>query len=171
MATYLHRVAENFRWRMEGITPAHSYGSPPIRFRRFDPVDDEPDNTSGWVRRFFSRWVGAQIDSAATNLEGREAVHLVELHVLYPTAALPFDTLESMMLQDRHDIAKTLRDQGKRNGWSDATASTDIGIYMRRRGSPDRVTPGGSLLPGLVDLRVDVLQLITEWHVKVREEE
>jgi hypothetical protein len=173
MSTNLHRVVSNTRWRIEALTPSHVYGPPdsPIKFRRFDPFEAEPANTSGWVRAFFVHWLGSSLDIGATNLDIREAIHPVFVHIIYPPAALPYEELEAMWLQDRHDIIKAMRDQAQRAGYDADNTTGDIGLMVRRRGSPDTVRAGGELIPGLVNLNPNILQLVIELHCEVREEE
>jgi hypothetical protein len=153
---YLHRVIDNFYWRIEGTSPTNQIST--NRFRAIDPIKKTPRKHSGDIRAFYVARNGSDEDSAATDLDRREAWHDFRLHMFYP-AVYPWQDLQRMIVQDRHDLAKVLRSMGARPGWDDDNAADNIGLYERQRATDTTDTTG------------DVYEVIMHWRCKIREEE
>ena len=167
MATNLHRVLQNYAWRVESISPSVSGLVSGARvngqFREYDPnKEPEPQQSTGWSRRFYVEWMGSDGDEFATDADRREAVHQIRLTVVYPVV-YEWKALQMLIAQDRHEINKTLRSRGRAyvKGYNDSNTSTDIGLYLRRRRGDvvDKKTHNGVWL------------YIVEWDNTIRESE
>jgi hypothetical protein len=133
----LSRAYHNFIWRLEGITPTNSTSG--LRFRNFDPLKRSPKRSTGDVRKFSVAWLGSRADGEdespdANDMYSRTARHNFEISVEYP-AVYPWDTMQQLVADDRHDILRALRDQANNIGYSASNATTDIGLWERRRTS------------------------------------
>jgi hypothetical protein len=157
MSTNLHRVIENFYWRINGLTPTDQYKR--TKFRPYNPLnEDVPENTGG-LRQYYVEWMGSDEDTGATDMDNREAWHTIRVYVEYP-AVLRFRELESMILQDRQDLIKELRDIANRDGYSDDFSSTNIGLIRRLRFGDE-----------LDKSNESIWRLATEWRCFIRESE
>jgi hypothetical protein len=89
----------------------------------------------------------------------RKAEHIFQLEVTYPsTSKVDLASLSTMILQDRHDLIKALRDPSGYDG-HDGDASAQFGLWSRvRRG--DELTRDQNNFT-----------LRQRWHCLVREEE
>jgi hypothetical protein len=150
------RVYQNFIWRISNTAPTNELS--PNRFRNFDPQKKTPRAQSGDTRAYYLERVRADENSAATDMDRREAWHDYYLHVFYPTV-YPWRDLQKMIAQDRHDLVKTLRSLPNRLGWSDEFPDYEIGLYERQRESDTTETIG------------DVYEMVIHWRCKIREEE
>jgi len=152
-------VLKNFIWHLEAIVP--SKAMIPQRFRHYDPFKEEPQDSTGWARRFFVEWMDSDADTAATNASQREAWHVYRVYVDYP-ARWPLADLLALMLDDRADIVKTLRAQGagldNRMGYDDAHPQSDTGLCHRVRSGDERNTDNET-----------VWRYVSEWRCKIRE--
>ena len=155
MATFAHNVIDNFRYRLETLTP--TAGGRPFRFA--DPFADEIGNQSGSKRRFFVAWTGSGPDTDLTDMRERTAEHDYVLTVFYPTANQNFHELTKLVLQDRHDIVDLLRDPTSWVGTDADNTTTALGIYHRMR-SGDELT-----------LDDDVWSLEISWTITLNEVE
>jgi len=158
MATSLHLVLENFAYQISSITPTETRRGVG-RFMRWDPLAGRelPSGTGG-LRQFFVEWAGSDADGAATNINTREAWHVIRVAVHYPTV-LTHSDLMRMVLLDRHDVIGQLRDPSKRVGYDAAYAATGVGLMVRiRRGDTLQKTAGA-------------WSLVMEWRTQVRESE
>ena len=157
MATSLHRIYDNFIWRIETITP--TYTSRHGGFRSFDPTKETVGANSGSLRKFFVEWNDSGKDFAATNVNAREAPHTWMLTVFYPIVQ-PWKETHHMILLDRHDLLTQLRDDRKRVGYNADNTTTDIGLYQRRR-----------LGDQLIKDEPKLWRLLIEWECKTVESE
>ena len=160
MATSLHRVFANFVLRIEDITPTNVRVGGGKPFRQFDPLGETPDNSSGWIRRFFVERLGADADDGGTDNAHREADHRYQLVVLYPDATGRHQDREEIMAQDRHDILKQMRDTSLWDGFASTSDTTDIGIWRRYAGGDE-----------VVDFDDNIKALAIEFDVRVNEDE
>lgn len=159
MATNIHRVLDNFKWKLEGLTLTNTTFN--NRLSEYDPLLEAlPQASSAWVRRFYLEWIDSSADAHATDSDRREAVHLFRLYVNYPEV-IPHDRLRDVILQDRHDMAKLLRAPASRLGYDANNTTTDIGLYHRMRA-------GDTIQVGTFE---KVRQLVTDWRCLIREDE
>jgi hypothetical protein len=124
-------VLKNFRWRIENITPTYSR----VRkgFRWMDPNRLDSDISSGLGERmFFVEWEGSGPDIGITDEVTREAVHRFVVTVGY-TTDYELEKLQTIILQDRHDLIGVLRDSDNYDGYSAKNTTTDIGLHARER--------------------------------------
>lgn len=167
MATLLHRVLDNFYWRITSTSPTYSGSARAVaRFREWDPTDGkDPTKGSGWTRRFWVEWTGSDADEGATSVELREAWHTYRVHILYSRKNHSHRALMDMIVQDRHDLCRTLRGgiaTDHRLGYNDDNATTEIGLAKRYR-------TGDELR--LLDANGQVFEAVTEWKCYVQETE
>lgn len=129
MASNADNVLKNFRWRVESISPTHQRPRKPFRWMDFDEIDTERHPVA---RVFQVRWMREDdLGSSVTDLVERRALHRYSLEVLYATD-YDLATLQEIILQDRHDIIKALRDPRNLVGTSSTDSATDIGLQARR---------------------------------------
>ena len=129
MASNADRVLSNFRWRVESISPTHQRPRKPFRWLDLATVDADRHPVA---RVFQVRWLREDdTGDSVTDLVERRALHRYVLEVAYAT---DYDlvTLQEIILQDRHDIIKALRDPRLFVGTSSSDASADIGLQARR---------------------------------------
>jgi hypothetical protein len=157
MATTLHRVPENFIYQVEQIVPTYQGRTVP-RFRSFEPDGGEqvPEATGG-LRMFFVEWLSSGPDGGATMEPLRESEHLVQLHVEYPFV-LKWEEMHMLVLQDRHDLIKRLRDPQYFVGYKGSTSGA-TGMFARWR------------LRDLLDKTTRLWRYSSQWRCTVREEE
>ena len=156
MSTNAHNIIKNFNYQIESITPTNQKKK--NSFRHYNPYASDPSKSA--FRRFFVQWHGSDPDYAATDLDHREAPHQLRLHVDYPTT-IDSDDLEEMILQDRHDLIKKLRDSTSYVGISkdNTTAATGLMRRLRIGDATER-----EQFPGVVRLMID-------WECKIEESE
>mgnify|MGYP001573817011 CR=1 FL=1 len=131
MSTNLHRLIENFTYWTQALAPTNT--TVRNRFEVIDPFQyPEPPTDSAGLRKFYIEYMGSAEDLAATDLDNREAWHSVRQHVWYPTC-LPFNTLQMMVIQDRHDLVKRGRDSTYQKGYDSSHTATDFGLMRRLR--------------------------------------
>ena len=131
MATNLHNVVRNFRWRLESLAPHTSTTSK--KFHHIDPLRIDPSSATGLERGFSVTWVGAGGEVYPTDMYARDADHEIEVAVYYPVGddGYSLEAVMDLICRDRHDIAKALRDPDNHKGYSDTQAATDIGLQNR----------------------------------------
>lgn len=131
MATNAHNALENLVWRMESISPTDTTSANKFRFVDIERLD--PDEMPHAMRLFAVRWQGSAPDFGPTDLYDRWADHTFDIEVYYPVGPGGMSTrkLQKMLLRDRHDIAKALRDPSKFVGYDASNTSTDVGIKNR----------------------------------------
>lgn len=125
MATTLHRALQNFVYVLEEVVTPTSLTPNDNRFERYDPdLADCPVSSAG-VRKYFVEYLTSDPDRGATDVYSREAEHYVRLSIEYPKP--PFDSLvlQTIILQDRHDIVKALRDTQYNVGWKDGAGTVN----------------------------------------------
>ena len=153
----MNRLIQNTVWRIEAITPTNR-DLP--RFDFYDPYKKSPKITSsGSTQKFYIEWVSSGPDTAATDSDRREAFHLIQIHVLYPVLR-GLTATQDTILEDRHDLLETLRNDNSLKGYNDANSTADIGLYHRER-TRDNVDRS--------DERLWIYS--SEWRCKVRESE
>jgi hypothetical protein len=118
----------NLKWRIESTAPTHQHPRRPFRWadpRRVGPADQPA------VRLFHVRWLGEEdAGDSVTDAVERRALHRYEVVVDY-AADYGWLTLMDVVLQDRHDLIKTLRDPRQYVGTSATDATADIGLQSR----------------------------------------
>lgn len=126
----------NFVWRLEAITPANTAVTD--KKFRFNARRIEDAQASGTIRNFVLYWLGSGADEYETDMSERRAPHNFQLEVTYPaTTKVDLQTLSTMLLQDRHDIATVLRDPAYYDGYDDSNTSTKYGLWSRVRDSDE----------------------------------
>ena len=127
---------ENFIWRMEQIAPTD--GTPDRGFHYASEDNFDPDKAMGVARVFEIFWLGSGEDGAGepgggvTDIAERVADHDFEVQVAYSTSYGP-RTIQRIIAQDRHDIAKALRNVDNMVGTSDDDKTSNIGLWGRNR--------------------------------------
>lgn len=124
-------VFQNFAWRIEAISPTAQAGIGPFRM-----VDPEIADVETLRHRSFALfWESSDEDAGPTDLYDRWAVHTFTLEVYYRAGdqGIPNSKAHTLILADRDDICRTLRDPDLWAGTSDAASSTEIGLKDRRR--------------------------------------
>lgn len=147
MASRADSVLRNFRWRVESTAPTHQRPLKP--FRWIDPRRVDSDG-SPTTRLFHVQWLDGDDDrdASVTDMVERRAVHRFQLDVLYPREYESM-LLQEIVLQDRHDIIKALRDDRLWVGTSAADPLSDIGLKSRTLGSPTEMVDGETNTPTL----------------------
>lgn len=141
MASSANLVLDNFYWRIEAITPTSSVVGRRA-FRRIDTLDIDPAQSSGLSRGFRVAWVASDEEHQVSGegitdgLYNRAATHTFEVEVYYSTK-LKWTDLHTVVLSDRHDLTKQLRDPDTWVGYNASNTTTDIGIYDRIRESDE----------------------------------
>lgn len=125
MSATAHLVARNFRWRLERMSPTASSRN---RFKWQDRID--PDQSPGTIRAFNVTWLGSESAHEVEDKTGQCKAHKFQLDVAYPRDTLDPEPLQNMMLQDRFDAIKDLRDSAYWTGHAD-DSSADLGLYDR----------------------------------------
>lgn len=130
MASTVDLALENLRWRVEAITPTHT--RPGRSFEHVDPERHSPD-ASPICRWFTVRWTEETPQESAddvTDLAERVAVHTFELRVEY-NHEYSLSLRQEIMLRDRHDLVKALRDPALFIGYGPKNLTDDIGLWSR----------------------------------------
>lgn len=128
MSTSAHRLIGNIAYWASRLVPTNT--TVRNRFEEYDPLRGQAADGTGGLRKFYVEWRASEEDVGASDADNREAWHNVWLHVEYPTA-LTFTDLQILVLQDRHDLIKQLRDATTRVGYDASHAATDIGLIRR----------------------------------------
>jgi len=130
MASQADRVLHNFRWRIEGTAPTHQRPRKP--FRWMDLAQMDMDNHPA-LRLFQVRWLseGRDDGDSVTDLAERRALHRYAIEVYY-AADYDLATIQEIVLQDRHDLLKTLRDPRLFVGTGSGDSTSDVGLVARR---------------------------------------
>lgn len=137
MATNIHRVLENFKWRIEAIAPTSTTST--REFIWYDELVLDADQSAGMTRGFNVHWLGRGPAHEVDDLIERVAIHRIQVTVAYSTQ---FELLkrQQLMLQDAHDLIKVLRDDRYWVGYSDSATSTDIGLFDRSLDGDEVIT-------------------------------
>ena len=121
-------IISNFEYQISQISPTST-----TKRELFAPWDvsrnEEPSKSS--FRKYWIDWQGSDEDEDGSNANAREAHHRFMLNVSYPVT-LPHNTLTKLVLDDRHDLCKRLRDHQYVVGIAGATTQ-DVGIIWRKR--------------------------------------
>ena len=134
MATKLHHVFQNFIYRIESITPTSTICGK--NFYRLDTKQIAIDESSGLERSFIISWLGSGDDDIPTDQDIRVSEHKFLVQVVY-WPGRGWETAHELILQDRHDLIKCLRDDAKFCGY-DAEHSTDaLRLFGRVRDSDE----------------------------------
>lgn len=157
MATTLHRVWQNFVWRIQSLTPTCTRGTIRETFVHLNGAT--PGQSAGTSRGFEVTLLRGSTSGEPTNLYSRRGVHQFLVEVYYDRALKP-DARHEVIPQDRHDITTELRRPG---GWVgyDATHTTDA-IMQARENIDDEYE--------IVETESNVI-LRMPWRVRVREVE
>jgi hypothetical protein len=127
MATTLHRVWQNFIWRIGSLTPTCTRGTLRQKFVHLNGV--QPGQAPGTSRGFEVALLRGGTSGEPTNFHARRGIHQFLVEVFYDKTLKP-DARHEVILQDRHDITTELRRPG---GWVgyDATHTTDSIMLSR----------------------------------------
>lgn len=128
MATTLHRVMQNFVWRLEAITPTSDISSKP--FLSLDRTKTNEGDSAGLERSFLLSWLGRGPEEEATDQYQLSAEHEWQLDVFY-WAGRGYETTHEIILQDQFDIVKTLRNDALYVGYADDHSTDDLSIIDR----------------------------------------
>lgn len=131
MASTADKVLQNFKWRIETITLAHVRpGRNKLRWlgKRVDP-----DVSTGTERAFNVFWAGQTEPDEENVRDINERIdrHRFRVEVYYPADAIELLELQIMILKDRHDIYKQLRNMDNRLGYNASNTSENIGLWAR----------------------------------------
>lgn len=129
MADELSRVLDNYNWRMEAVSPRSTIGIE--SFRAIDPLGVEPGESDGLTRCFWVEWLGSGPGHTTEDSIMRVADHAIVVSVVY-SHDYRWQDRHKLMVSDRHDILKALRDDSKWVGYSDTNSSTDIKLKDRQ---------------------------------------
>jgi len=153
MASNLHHVHANIRWRIETCTPQLTRGG----LGSFKYLNATPAAQSTGTSRGFTvgRPRAGEIDGTTNCYSRIQDLHFM-VEVFYGSHFTP-EALAEVIEQDRHSLIKQLRDQRLWKGYDATHTTDDIGL-MARWPEPDEVTQVGSLT---------VLRL--PWRCKVKE--
>lgn len=121
-------VLDNFKWRIESITPTNT--RPGKKFRWTDSEDVDSESSAGIVRTFNVVWEFDGGDDEPTDVSERVCEHTYVLEINYPKEYKLRDR-QKIILQDMHDIKKTLRNDELFNGVSNASSAQDTGLWSR----------------------------------------
>lgn len=124
-------VLRNFRWRIEQTTPTSNISDRPFRWLDTEIVDPED---SPLTRTFTVMWQEdepPEIGSSVIDVTERESNHSFLVAVNYPHEYKLYDR-QQMMLLDRHDLIKTLRDDRLYFGYSQNHPNDDLRLWNRR---------------------------------------
>ncbi len=137
MACNADLVLENFKWRIENISP--TYTGIRKSFRWIDPVRLDSEISSGLgERQFWVIWEGSGSDDDLTDQISRHADHEFTLTVTYSTDYKLLKR-QKAMLNDRHDIIGLLRNTDYYIGYNSSNTTTDIGLHQRWRTGDEMV--------------------------------
>lgn len=128
MATTLHRVRQNFVWRLKAVTPTCDISGE--RFEQLDASKLDKTDSQGLERSFQVNLLEGGPDLEATSAAYRSSVYTFLVQVVYWPGRGP-DACHEIMLQDQWDMVKALRDDRLYVGYEDANPSTDICIVSR----------------------------------------
>jgi hypothetical protein len=136
MATTLHRVRQNFIWRMENITPTATLANLRTGFVHIDPTRESADPAAS--RTFSLRWLRAEEDHGITDGASYEANHFWQLDVNY-AAALGYANVQDIGLQDRFDVLGDLQESNL-VGYDADNTSTELNLHSRTREDDELIT-------------------------------
>jgi len=128
MANELLSVYQNFVWRMESITPTCTKSAE--SFQRMDPQITDPSESTALTRSFSVAYDGSGRAGELEDLWARMGNHTFILEVNY--VDLSWADLQEIVIQDRGDTIKTLRDPASWVGTSAAASDTQIGLFDRQ---------------------------------------
>lgn len=123
MASCADLVVDNIRWRLTELDLSYAgRGLQPI-----DPDQMKPEDMAGCERLFWVEWDGEDLpEGGVSDITERIADHRMTVQVIY-SKQIAIERRTRMMLQDRHDIIKCMRDVDLFNGHAkDSTASTGL---------------------------------------------
>jgi len=129
MGSNADRVIANTRWRIESTSPTHQRPRKPFRWMDLAGVDAENYPA---LRLFQVLWLEEEDDEdSVTDLVERRAVHKILIEVAYADD-YGLELRQEIMLQDRHDLIKTLRDPRLFAGTSASDPTGETGLQARR---------------------------------------
>jgi hypothetical protein len=159
MATQLHRILDNFYWRIEAIDPTSDLCARD-RFFRIDPTQLHTAESAGLERGFYILRTTSGADEAVTDQYQRVASHRFDLVVCY-AATHGIEEAQRLMCQDRNDLIDCLRDDQKYIGFSDEDTTLEMGLIDRIRTSDEF----------LMDIDSPVFTMRMTWECRIREVE
>ena len=128
MATTLDKVLINFQWRIEAIDATSTISGK--RFFRFDPRDLGRTESGGLERGFFVTWLGSEPQQAVTDQWQWVCSHRFMIEVMYAPIR-GWQESHELVLSDRWDLIKALRDDSLYVGFSDDNSTTDLDLIDR----------------------------------------
>lgn len=130
MATQLDKILQNFVWRIEQIAPTSTLETK--LFRSFDPWKLKGQESSGLQRGFFVTWAGSEADLDVQDGATRTAKHRIAVSVIY-APQVPYLQVQQLVVLDRHDLLKQLRNPDSWKGYSDSNPTDELGLNSRFR--------------------------------------
>jgi hypothetical protein len=129
MASAANLVLANFYWRVESLSPTDTTTSK--KFLRYDPHLLDADVSSGLMRAFTVTWGNSSEIIDPSDITERTAEHEFTLEIVYPIEKFKHYELQCIVLKDRHDLIKKLRDPDYYNGVSSTATTTTTGLWAR----------------------------------------
>lgn len=129
MTAAVDLVYKNFVWRIENLSPTNQTVGKKFLSSNFDRVS--PGQSSGTTRNFNLSWNGSASPGLVEDWSERIAQHSFTLWVAYSTDYKNQSDLFGIILQDRHDLIKELRDSDHWLGYSADYSTTNIGLFNR----------------------------------------
>ena len=128
MATTVDKVRRNFAWRVESIaTTSDICGR---RFFEVDPRDLGRTESGGLERGFFVTWLSSEPQQAVTDQWQWVTNNRFAVEVLY-TPVRGWTDSHDLVLSDRWDLIRTLRDDTLYVGTSDTDSTSDLDLIER----------------------------------------
>ena len=130
MSSAANLVLNNFVYRIGAITPTAG-GKGFVYNARSTTLD--PDASPGMVRSFGVYFNESEEAHDVEDITERWAQSTWTVEIAYPVKSERGDeNLQSMILQDRHDIIKVLRTSNNKDGTSAAAPSATTGLIYRK---------------------------------------
>lgn len=130
MATTLDKIFQNFIYRIEAITPTSNICGK--NFNRLDPKQIALNESAGLERNFVITYLGSDSDDTPTDEAIRTAEHKFLVQVLY-NPGRGWEVAHELILNDRHDLIKALRDDAKFDGYDSSHTTDAIRLHGRIR--------------------------------------
>lgn len=128
MATTLDKVLLNFQWRISSIAPTSTICGKGFFLK--DPRDLANGESTGLERGFQVTWAGSEPQQAVTDQWQWVCNHRFIVEVLYsPTRG--WQESHELVLSDRWDLIKALRDDALFVGYDADNAATDLDVIDR----------------------------------------
>lgn len=131
MATLLHRVRDNFKWKIEAITPQLTHSSRaslPSSFKVIDKLKE--GEASGITRRVRVERVKGSASIEPSNQYSRWSPFSYVVEVYY-ASEFSGGAIDNITAQDGHDIQTALENPDSWVGYNASNDTDDIGIKYR----------------------------------------